>query len=189
MNIVPPIILISFAWFISEILLGIFKRSRDKSASRLDKSSFRVLWSTIMISTAVGVFVGIRGIGFISSLGYWLFISGLALIIIGLVIRWAAIFTLRRYFTVNVAVVEGQKVIDTGLYKYIRHPSYAGSVLSFLGLGLSFSNWLTPIIITVPILLAYLYRIKVEEIALVQTLGDDYVEYMKRTKRLIPGIY
>ena len=189
MNIVLPIVIISSVWFISELLLAIFKRSRDKSASKSDKSSFGFLWLTIMISMAAGIYLGNRGIGFINNLGYSLFLIGWILFIIGMIIRWGAIITLKQYFTVNVAIAEGQKIIERGSYKYIRHPSYAGSILTFLGFGLTFTNWLTPLVITIPILLAYLYRIKIEEAALTRAFGEEYMEYMKRTRRLIPGIY
>lgn len=86
-------------------------------------------------------------------------------------------------------VEKNQKIIQKGLYKFLRHPSYTGSLLSFLGLGLSFSNWLSTIIIFVPIFFVFTYRIKIEEKALINNFGDKYINYSKSTKRLIPLIY
>jgi protein-S-isoprenylcysteine O-methyltransferase Ste14 len=106
-----------------------------------------------------------------------------------LAIRWAAILTLRKYFTVDVVIMNDHKVVMTGLYRHIRHPAYLGSLLSFLGLAISFSNWLTALVIFIPITSAFVYRIRVEEKALGQFLGDVYRQYRSSTKRLIPGIY
>lgn len=189
MNVICFIFILSMAWFISELLLGIFKRSEDDYAQKVDRYSFRLLWVTIMIAVISGVSVGLSGVGLIGHVGYRLSILGMSLMVIGLVIRWTAVLTLRRYFTVDVAIVEGHKIVQSGLYKYIRHPAYTGSLLTFLGLGLSFSNWLAPIIIVVPVLLAFLYRIRVEEAVLIRAFGDDYKAYMRRTWRLIPFLY
>ncbi len=59
------------------------------------------------------------------------------------------------------------------MYKHLRHPSYAGYLLGNLGLGMAFSNWLSIVIIFVPILAASLYRIWVEEDALLENFGDE----------------
>ena len=114
---------------------------------------------------------------------------GIVLIIVGLAVRWAAILTLRKYFTVDVAILSDHKIVMTGLYRYVRHPAYLGSLLSFLGLGISFSNWLSALVIFVPITGAFVYRIRVEERALDASLGDAYRQYQTSTKRLIPGIF
>ena len=180
--------MVSTVWLISEIVLSIVKRS-GKDSTRRDRASNKIIWAAIFPSIGVGIYLGNRGIGYIRQ-GYpWLAYIGLALIILGIVIRWNAILTLKRYFTVDVAITKDHKIIDQGIYKYIRHPSYAGSLISFLGLGLTFSNWLSVIVIVIPIMTAFLYRVKVEEEALLEAFGDDYRAYMDRTKRLILGIY
>ena len=81
------------------------------------------------------------------------------------------------------------KLVDSGPYSYIRHPTYAGALLAFVGLGLCFGNWLTILFLTVPIIGAFLWRIRIEESALADALGEDYRAYMRRTKRLIPWLY
>ena len=182
-------------WFFSEIALVIFKRSKKTDENKLDKSSLKYLWIVIMISISLGIYVGILGlqrvhhVGFIQSYGYIIYYSGLSSIIIGVFIRWRAIYTLKKFFTVNVTVEKNQEIIQKGLYKYLRHPSYTGSLLSFLGLGLSFSNWISTIIIFIPIFFVFAYRIKIEEKALINNFGDKYINYSKSTKRLIPFIY
>lgn len=119
----------------------------------------------------------------------WLGYSGLLLIVIGMIIRYTALRTLGRFFTVNLSIHENHKLVDHGLYKYIRHPSYSGSLLSFLGFSLSLSNWLSMIIIFVPVFISFLCRIRVEESLLLEQFGLKYEDYIKKTKRLIPLIY
>ncbi|MDP3025426.1 MAG: isoprenylcysteine carboxylmethyltransferase family protein [candidate division Zixibacteria bacterium] len=182
-------ILISAFWLLSEIILSRKRRSATKDSSRLDKSSLRFLWIAILLAVFLGVFLGLKGIGFIRVRHHFLSICGIFLMLLGLIIRWTAILSLRKYFTVDVSILPSHQIVKKGLYKYIRHPSYAGSLVSFLGLGLAFSNWLSSIVIVVPILTAYIYRMQVEEKALIQAFGDEYLDYSKTTKRLIPKIY
>lgn len=189
MNIFLIIIVISAFWLLSEIILNRARRSEAKDSSRLDKSSLRFLWIAILLSVFIGVFLGVKGVGFIRVRHHLLSLCGIFLMLLGLVIRWAAILTLRNYFTVNVSILPGHQIVKKGIYKYIRHPSYTGSLVSFLGLGLAFSNWLSTIIIFIPILIAFIYRIQVEEKALIQAFGDEYLAYSRNTKRLIPMIY
>jgi protein-S-isoprenylcysteine O-methyltransferase Ste14 len=84
--------------------------------------------------------------------------------------------------------VEGHKIIDKGLYGIIRHPSYLGSLVTFAGLGLALENWLSLLVLLALPVAATLYRISVEEKALLDHFGSAYRDYMRRTKRLIPGI-
>ena len=108
--------------------------------------------------------------------------------IAGLVVRLTAIRTLGKQFTVYVAIVEDHKIIDKGLYAVIRHPSYSGNLLTFLGLGLAFENWISLIILVALPMASTLYRISVEEHALLDHFGAAYEKYGQRTKGLVPGI-
>jgi protein-S-isoprenylcysteine O-methyltransferase Ste14 len=181
-------VLVSLIWVLSEVVLAFAKRSFSSSAEKRDQSSLRLLWLTIAIAVTLGVLLGIRGIGYISGVP-WFSYLGLVLMLLGLVVRWAAIITLKRYFTVDVAIATDHQLVERGLYRHIRHPAYAGSLFSFLGLGVAFSNYLSIIVIIVPITAVFMYRIKVEEAALHSAFGDQYAAYCRRTKRLLPGIY
>jgi protein-S-isoprenylcysteine O-methyltransferase Ste14 len=79
--------------------------------------------------------------------------------------------------------------MKTGLYRWMRHPSYTGLILIFLAAGLHTHNWISFLIITIPTTAALLYRIHVEEIALREHFGEEYIAYSRETRRLIPGIY
>jgi protein-S-isoprenylcysteine O-methyltransferase Ste14 len=90
---------------------------------------------------------------------------------------------LGRYFTSNVAIHESQTVLRTGVYHYMRHPSYTGLWLAFLGLAIHFRSWISVALVLVPITAAMLYRIRVEETALVDAFGQAYEQYGTRRAR------
>ena len=177
------------AWIASEIVITRMKRS-EASSSRQDRSSFTVLWLAMAVGPFVaGILTSVRSMLMPPAFRPYAFWGGLALILIGIAIRWTAIATLKRYFTVDVAIAKDHKVIDHGIYGIIRHPSYTGTLLSTLGLGFAFVNWLSLAACIVFPIAAFAYRIAVEERALTDALGDEYRTYAARTKRLIPGVF
>jgi len=118
-----------------------------------------------------------------------LFGIGVSLILLGVALRWYAIWTLGRYFTRDVAVSADQKIVQTGPYRYIRHPAYCGTFLTMLGVGLAMTNWASLSTLLICVFLGHMYRVGVEEEALSQTIGQSYVEYMHHTKRFIPFVF
>ena len=118
-----------------------------------------------------------------------IFYLGLVLMVAGLIFRAYAIRQLGRYFTPEVAIQPGQHVVDRGLYRFLRHPSYTGTFMTILGYGLALTNGLSLAIMLLLAGLAYGFRMRVEEAALTEAFGDEYRAYMRRTKRLIPFIY
>jgi protein-S-isoprenylcysteine O-methyltransferase Ste14 len=71
----------------------------------------------------------------------------------------------------------------------VRHPSYAGLLLRYLGLGMALANWLSAALVFLPLLCATVYRIRVEERALREHFGEEHAAYAGVTKRLVPWIY
>jgi protein-S-isoprenylcysteine O-methyltransferase len=183
----PIPILLGVAYGLSEAGLGLLKRSRDDSVDA-DDSSLRVLWIAIMLAVAAGILASSR-IPAAAIANRGVFWAGCAVFGLGLALRWYSIVYLGRFFTVNVAIHSGHEVIDTGPYRFIRHPSYTGALLAFLGLALSLANWWSLALIMVPVLWAFTRRMSVEESALANALGAPYIQYMGRTKRLAPFIY
>lgn len=118
-----------------------------------------------------------------------LFSIGVILILLGVALRWYAIWTLGRYFTRDVAVSADQKVVQTGPYRSIRHPAYSGTFLTMLGVGLAMTNWASLVTLLICVLIGHMYRLSVEEKALIQTIGQPYVEYMHRTRLFIPLVF
>jgi protein-S-isoprenylcysteine O-methyltransferase Ste14 len=181
-------IIVWVVWFISEIILIILLRSGQYDKKGQDKGSLGIVWITVAIAIISGVFCSIN---FNFPIGRMLIIpyTGLILIIIGMIFRFIAVWSLGRLFTVDVTIRENHAIKKDGLYKIIRHPSYSGMLLSFIGFGISLNNWISIFIITILVTIGLLYRIKIEEKLLIDQFGSEYKEYMKSTYRLIPFIY
>lgn len=188
MSLQVLLIMVSVLWVTSEILLARLKRSRSADV-RCDKSSLRILWIAIALGVNCGVVLGFQQAGSFGAGSRVYPVAGLLLIACGLIVRWRAIFALKRQFTVDVSITKDHRIVREGVYRFVRHPAYAGSLASFLGLGLYFSNYISLLVIFLPICSAFLYRIHVEEKVLVEHFGNEYVAYRASTKRLIPGIY
>lgn len=118
-----------------------------------------------------------------------LFWAGLAIVVGGMFLRMHCWRELGRFFTHTVTIANEHKVVDTGAYKLLRHPSYTGALLTHIGTALALSNWLAVLFMVGGNVAIYLYRITTEEAALAGALGEPYREFMRTRKRLIPFIY
>jgi protein-S-isoprenylcysteine O-methyltransferase Ste14 len=116
-------------------------------------------------------------------------IVGLAVMCLGTVLRYWSVLTLGRFFTVTVDIGEGHRVVDAGPYAVLRHPSYTGMLVVYLGIGICLDSWLSVAATVVLPALAVLNRIRHEEAVLVRRLGVDYERYRDRTSRLVPGVW
>jgi protein-S-isoprenylcysteine O-methyltransferase Ste14 len=172
-------------WLLSEIVINIFTRTKKPARESYDKGTLGLIWVVIIVSITCGVLIAVNYPGF----NVFRYFLGFALIIAGMIIRAIAIVSLRSMFTPNVTIQNDHVLKTDGIYKRIRHPSYSGSLLSFLGLGLSLGNWISLAVIFVPVCIVFLYRINIEEQALVRNFGQAYLNYKKVTKRLIPFLY
>jgi protein-S-isoprenylcysteine O-methyltransferase Ste14 len=176
------------AWWVFEIVAGRARKSADPRKAR-DRGSYWFLISMIWVGVAL-VFVFCFGLqrAYIPWMRTGIFFLGIALMWAGIVFRWYCMRVLGRYFTYQVDVHVGQTVIEAGPYHYIRHPAYAGALLTVTGLGLTLGNWAGLIAIVACVSIGYAYRIHVEEAALVTALGQPYQDYMSRTTRLVPFV-
>lgn len=117
------------------------------------------------------------------------FWTGVALLVLGSLLRRHCLRMLGDSFTGAVRVQAGQAVIERGAYRYVRHPSYTAGMLMYVGLGLALSNWLSLLVLVLATAIVYGYRVSVEERALVATLGERYVAYVRRTRRFVPFVF
>ena len=180
---------LGMVYFLSELGLQMFRRASRAQAQGTDGGSSLLLYWLVGPSLGIAWWLALAWpaghFGYTAGAG----IVGIALFIAGLAWRWYSIFYLGRFFTVNVAIASDHRLIDTGPYRHIRHPSYTGALLAFLGLSLCLYNWASVLVVMTGTLVAFGYRIRVEEAALAQGLGEDYRGYMRRTRRLLPGVY
>jgi protein-S-isoprenylcysteine O-methyltransferase Ste14 len=121
--------------------------------------------------------------------GVWLFALGAVLGWLGLLLRWSSFVSLGRYFTVVVRTGEDQPVVERGPYRVLRHPSYTGLLIVFAGVGLMLGNWVSAAGTVGLVLIALVYRLRIEERALIAALGDRYREFAASRARLIPYVW
>ena len=115
-------------------------------------------------------------------------ILGYALLLAGLGLYAVARLTLGRFYSETVRIMPEHKLITNGPYRIIRHPMYLGVILFSLSIPIilgSLYGFVT-ILALIPMLL---YRVRIEEKALVSKFGQEYLEYAHKTKKLIPYIY
>jgi protein-S-isoprenylcysteine O-methyltransferase Ste14 len=184
--------IIAFSYFYGffEIFMSIRQRLKRKNniVNSGDKGSIWIL----IILIGIGYFLAFNaGANKTGRIYHWneFFLTGAAFIIVGMIIRITSILTLKQHFTYTVTEIENHELIETGLYNKIRHPGYLGQILIFIGTSISLSNWLSIIFMMIPVILGYVNRIKVEERFMLKLLGQKYLDYQKRTKKLIPVIY
>jgi protein-S-isoprenylcysteine O-methyltransferase len=188
--------ILGLIYLISEVLLSVTRRSRSKTGEKQDRSTLGMIWLVIAVSIAAGMFVarsislraGVVGL-FDFPKSDWIPVAAVAFFAVGLVVRWWAIVTLGRFFTVDVVIEKDHEVVQRGPFRLVRHPSYSGVLLAFVGWAITLGNGVAMAVVLVPIFIALLIRMNVEEEALQRALGDQYGAYMRRTKRLVPGIY
>jgi protein-S-isoprenylcysteine O-methyltransferase Ste14 len=180
---------LGLVYLFSEVLLTATRRSRSRTGTKQDRSTLGVIWVVIMVSIAAGIYVAARWPAAALPHGQVFAPVGVFLFVAGLVLRWWAIITLGRFFTVDVTIERDHELVERGPFRVVRHPSYTGVLLAFVGFALTLRNWAALLVILVPIFAAFIRRMNVEEDALSRALGSRYTAYMRRTKRLVPFVY
>lgn len=168
------------------LMLGMRRSSKKEYLSQfLLAATMSIILPVIQFTTRVGESApGAFTWGFplVSIAGFLIFFSGIF-------IHFAGIHTLDKQWSTEVVINKDHKLIDTGIYAVIRNPIYAGMLLEVFGLGLAMSNWRSLLMILIPNLFSFGYRIFVEEKMLRKQFGDAYIQYARKTKRLIPGLF
>lgn len=172
------------------VLWSSFQLGREGRDSSTDRNSYLIVQAAV----AIGVILGYQSALHLTGATItWhrpmIFVLGIGLMVLGSAISWLAVQQLGRYFTVVVRVQPDQPVIQSGPYRVIRHPSYTGQLLVFLGYALTLTNWASVPAVMIVIVGGYMYRILVEEQVLRERIGAPYAQYMSRSRRLIPGVW
>lgn len=175
-------------WLLSEIIgTAIIPRIRRGGSviKRKDRFSGLYIFATIFLALILSFYFARANIAMLPG---WVFSLGILLIILGIILRQLSMAILGKYFSGVVGIQKDQVVIEKGPYKYVRHPSYTGAFMIFIGLGLALQSGAAVLTLIVLFIIAYGFRIYVEEKALISELGEPYIDYKKRTKRLIPYV-
>jgi protein-S-isoprenylcysteine O-methyltransferase Ste14 len=163
--------------------------------SQAERTSQKSQDARSMQVVVFGMWIGLAAVFILSGMfpfpsgarvaAFW---AGTALLVGGSLLRRHCWRMLGTYFTGNVQTVPGQTVVDRGAYRYVRHPSYTAGIMMFVGIGIALGSWLSALLAFVTATSVYLYRVHVEERALVATIGQPYIDYMKSRKRFLPFI-
>lgn len=173
------------AWLAIEI--AFLRPARDRSGNNVDDRSMAILATSNMLLPFAAIVLGIVGFGDLS-LPPAIRVAGIAIMLAGFAIRWAGMWTLRRFFSANVAVQSDHRLIVKGPYRWVRHPGYFGGWLGFVGFGIALGNGISLLLLTVCTLPAFLNRIAVEERVL-QSAFPDYADYSVRVARFLPLVW
>jgi protein-S-isoprenylcysteine O-methyltransferase len=165
-------------------------RERTAGDSSADRGTKRILMAGMFGGFALGWLAAawLTGLALLGSGWIWVAL-GFVVFWFGVGLRLRAIAVLGRFFRRDVVIQEGHRVVRDGPYRLLRHPAYTGNLLIVLGYGLTLSNWASLAVVVVLPLLGLMPRIRVEEAALEESLGDGYRDYESETRRLIPGVW
>ena len=177
-------------WLAAELSTNIrskrMRKQNEVTFQQRDRGSGAVLQIGTYILFFMDYELHINQIGWVT--GFWL-IAGQLITLSGVCLRYWALAVLGRFYTPKVAVQDGQDIVQSGPYRIIRHPAYSGGLLIMFGLGLALNTWLGAVIAVIILFFIYAYRIAVEEKLLQETFGNVYLDYMRKTSRLIPGVW
>jgi protein-S-isoprenylcysteine O-methyltransferase Ste14 len=177
-------------WGLLEGWLILRDRARGKGTTTGDsRTRYYNILSMTLSPIAAAVMTAIPGVNALGIRSAWVFGAGVGVMSLGLGLRIWSIAVLGKYFRTTIELEADQKVIQTGPYRLIRHPSYAGLILTCIGYGAALQNAVSfAVVVTFPAL-ALIHRIKIEEDAMAAGMGATYRAYQAGTKRLIPGIW
>jgi protein-S-isoprenylcysteine O-methyltransferase Ste14 len=119
----------------------------------------------------------------------WMQIAGLVLIMAAMALRIWARAHIRGLYSGHVEVQMGHRLVQSGPYRFVRHPGYTGFLLLALGVCLGYASLIGLCAIPILLLPGLAYRMRVEERLLIGHFGAEYSAYARRTKRLIPFLW
>jgi protein-S-isoprenylcysteine O-methyltransferase Ste14 len=115
--------------------------------------------------------------------------AGIALMVGGALLRRHCRRMLGASFTGDVRARSDQEVVSRGAYRILRHPSYTAAIILNAGVGIALGSWASAVLFTAATAASYVYRMNVEERALLAAIGEPYGQFMRTRKRLIPFLY
>ncbi|RYG22758.1 MAG: isoprenylcysteine carboxylmethyltransferase family protein [Chitinophagaceae bacterium] len=176
------------ALIVTEIILNRLLRSNSSDKKREDKHSTGIIWLAMFLVILLSVFIS-RFIHLPIYLNARVQYLGVLIIFLAIIFRLLAVFSLGKFFTVDVAIREDHRLKKDGLYKYLRHPAYLASLMSFIGMAWTFNNWISLFLMTVTTFMVLNHRIRIEEQVLTEHFGVEYLDYQRTTRKIIPFIY
>lgn len=183
-------LLLVIAFFGMEVVQFLRQRHWRRGAIRIATPAF---WAGVAVWTVVATVMLhagphiAPGAGMGDGIG--VFAAGMLLFLCGACLRWASFWALGHYFTFTVDVSADQRVVTSGPYRIVRHPGYLGGLLAMAGIAVVYANWVGFAGFVLPCLVIIVWRIRIEDAALLRTAGEPYRAYAVHHKRLVPLIW
>jgi len=186
--------IISYSLFLVFFIIEIFtrqgKNSKDMDRTKYDRGSTSILSVAMAVTIILFLLTPFLNYYEVSNFyNIWIIVIGAILGIAGLAIRYISYRTLGAFYTRTLKKTDNHKLVTNGIYKYIRHAGYLSSILIFIGIGMTLCNFVTLGFVIVIYPIVYIYRISVEEKMLIDMFGNEYIEYQRKSKKLIPFVY
>jgi len=185
----PIIVFALLTWFLSEVIGAAIiplLRRKGKVKTRSDRGSGIVVRLGAYASVSLCIYFALSNVAILPE---WFTYLGVTTMLLGIALRQSAIWVLGGFFSTEVMIISNQRIVKDGPYMFLRHPSYTGLLMIMLGFGLAARTWLGTVATLLLLGSAIGYRIKIEENTLKKELGQAYLDYAKKTKRLIPFLY
>ena len=185
----PIIVVALLTWLLSEIIGAAIiplLRRKGKVKTRSDRGSGIVVRLGTYASVSLCIYLALSDVAILPA---WFSFLGVTTMLLGIALRQWAIWVLGGFFSTEVKIMSNQRIVKEGPYKILRHPSYTGLLMIILGFGLAVGTWLGTAVALLLFGSAIRYRIRVEENVLKKEFGEEYLDYAKKTKRLIPLLY
>lgn len=117
----------------------------------------------------------------------WLsLVAGIVCSIISFKLRWAAIAALGKFWSLHVEMRDNHEFVQSGPFRFLRHPTYFSMILEIAAFGLVCSAWYMLLVVPFAFIPALIMRLRLEEPALVDKFGDAYRDYQRRVPMVIP---
>jgi protein-S-isoprenylcysteine O-methyltransferase Ste14 len=166
----------------------LFKTGRTHSPA--DRGTKQVVVLALVAAILASIFIARSSPALRVGADTWAtFGLGLGVLATGEGLRVWAVTTLGRFFRREVTIVTGQTVVESGPYRFVRHPAYLGDLLIAFGIGLAWGSWVGAGVALGIAFVGHLPRIRVEEKTLREALGEPYERYASSHARLLPGVW
>ena len=163
---------------------------RSRGGESADRGTKRILVWSVAIGLTACLLIAINVPSLRFGANTWTtLVLGLAIAWLGVLLRVWAVWSLGRFFQRDVMIQKDHVVWRGGPYRLLRHPAYAGTLISYLGFGLAVGSWVGALVFVAVVAAGYIPRIRVEEAELTRALGDSYRDYARTTARLVPGLW
>jgi len=182
-------LLLGTTWTAIEIAIAIKTRVRFTSAGALEYRSERLIWMVVAVALAASLWIKQLHLATLPIEAFNRQVIAIVIFIGSLALRCSAVLSLGQFFSTTVITQESHRLIDSGPYRFIRHPAYTGLLTAFLAAGIAMGDGLALLILLGPVGYVLMQRMRIEERWLSEHFGKDYDDYCRRTGKLIPWLY